>query len=164
MSNLICILLGLIAGTLSGIFGIGGGIIIIPGLIFLLGLTQHQAQGTTLAIMIPPIGLLAAWRYWQAGNVKIALAGFVCIGFFIGGSSLIEKSRTILWTISLSKGICMVLAALTHAQNLVQSGPSAAADAAYTTAQTQYQAHVAAMTAKETPSALAQWRRWRTTA
>ena len=70
MSNLICVLLGLVAGTLSGIFGIGGGIIIIPGLVFLVGLTQHQAQGTTLAIMIPPIGLLAAWRYWQAGNVK----------------------------------------------------------------------------------------------
>jgi len=85
MNGLMCVILGLVAGTLSGIFGIGGGIIIIPGLIFLLGLTQHQAQGTTLAIMIPPIGLLAALRYWQAGNVKIALAGFVCIGFFIGG-------------------------------------------------------------------------------
>ena len=99
MSNLIWILLGLIAGTLSGRFGIGGGIIIIPGLIFLLGLTQHQAQGTTLAIMIPPIGLLAAWRYWQAGNVKIALAGFVCIGFFIGGligASLIQGVNELL--------------------------------------------------------------------
>ena len=85
MNNLICLLIGMAAGTLSGIFGIGGGIIIIPALVFLLGLTQHQAQGTTLAIMIPPIGLLAAWRYWQAGNVKIGLAAFVCLGFFIGG-------------------------------------------------------------------------------
>ncbi|MFA5275641.1 MAG: sulfite exporter TauE/SafE family protein [Candidatus Omnitrophota bacterium] len=99
MNGLICVLLGLLAGTLSGIFGIGGGIIIIPGLIFLLGLTQHQAQGTTLAIMIPPIGLLAAWRYWQSGNVKIALAGFVCLGFFIGGfigASLIQGVNDIL--------------------------------------------------------------------
>lgn len=79
------IILGLVAGIFSGMFGIGGGTILIPALVFILGLTQHQAQGTTLAIMIPPIGLLAAWRYWQAGNVKISVAGFICIGFFIGG-------------------------------------------------------------------------------
>lgn len=79
------VILGLVAGIFSGMFGIGGGTILIPALVFILGLTQHQAQGTTLAIMIPPIGLLAAWRYWQAGNVKISLAGFICIGFFIGG-------------------------------------------------------------------------------
>lgn len=79
------IFMGLIAGTLSGVFGIGGGTILIPGLVFLCGLTQHQAQGTTLAAMIPPIGLLAAWRYWQAGNVKISVAAFICAGFFIGG-------------------------------------------------------------------------------
>ena len=99
MNNLICLLVGLGAGTLSGIFGIGGGIIIIPALVFLLGLTQHQAQGTTLAIMIPPIGLLAAWRYWQAGNVKIGLAAFVCLGFFIGGyigASLIQGMNEVL--------------------------------------------------------------------
>jgi uncharacterized membrane protein YfcA len=66
-------------------FGIGGGIILIPGLVFLLGLTQHQAQGTTLAIMVPPIGLLAAWRYYQSGNVKLGIAAFICAGFFIGG-------------------------------------------------------------------------------
>ena len=85
MSQLLCVLMGLVAGALSGIFGIGGGIILIPAMIFLLGLTQHQAQGTTLAAMIPPIGLLAAWKYWQAGNVKIGIAAFICIGFFIGG-------------------------------------------------------------------------------
>ena len=99
MNNLICLFIGLIAGTLSGIFGIGGGIIIIPALVFMLGLTQHQAQGTTLAIMIPPIVLLAAWRYWQAGNVKIALAAFVCLGFFIGGyigANLIQGMNEVL--------------------------------------------------------------------
>jgi len=85
MSQLLCVGLGLVAGVLSGIFGIGGGIILIPAMIFLLGLTQHQAQGTTLAAMIPPIGLLAAWKYWQSGNVKIGIAAFICIGFFIGG-------------------------------------------------------------------------------
>jgi len=66
-------------------FGIGGGTILIPALVFLCGLTQHQAQGTTLAIMIPPIGLLAALRYYYAGNVKLGMAGFICLGFFVGG-------------------------------------------------------------------------------
>lgn len=85
MVNLVYIGLGLAGGILSGIFGIGGGTILIPALVLLSGLTQHQAQGTTLAAMVPPIGLLAALRYWQAGNVKFSMAGFICLGFFIGG-------------------------------------------------------------------------------
>ena len=85
MAQLSYVALGLIAGILSGMFGIGGGTILIPALVFLLGLTQHQAQGTTLAIMVPPIGLLAAMRYYQSGNVKLAMAGFICAGFFVGG-------------------------------------------------------------------------------
>jgi hypothetical protein len=79
------ILLGLVAGIFGGMFGIGGGSVLIPAMVFFLGLTQHQAQGTTLAIMVPPIGLLAAWRYYQSGNVKLGIAAFVCAGFFIGG-------------------------------------------------------------------------------
>jgi uncharacterized membrane protein YfcA len=79
------ILLGLAAGVLSGLLGIGGGIIIIPALIFLFGLSQQQAQGTTLALMVPPIGLLAAWTYYQHGYVDLKIAAFVCLGFFIGG-------------------------------------------------------------------------------
>jgi hypothetical protein len=66
-------------------FGIGGGTILIPALVYLFGLTQHQAQGTTLAVMVPPIGLLAAWRYWQAGNIKLSVASFICLGFLVGG-------------------------------------------------------------------------------
>ncbi len=94
MNNLLLILLGLVAGVLGGIFGIGGGIIIIPALVFLFGLTQHQAQGTTLAVLIPPIGLLAALRYYYSGNVKLGMAAFICLGFFIGGwigASLIQN-------------------------------------------------------------------------
>jgi hypothetical protein len=79
------ILLGLVAGVISGLIGIGGGIIIIPALIFLFGLTQHQAQGTTLALMVPPIGLLAAWTYYTHGYVDLKIAAFICLGFFIGG-------------------------------------------------------------------------------
>lgn len=85
MSQILYIILGMVAGIFGGMFGIGGGTILIPALVYLFGLTQHQAQGTTLAIMVPPIGLLAALRYWQAGNVKLSMAGFICLGFFMGG-------------------------------------------------------------------------------
>jgi uncharacterized membrane protein YfcA len=79
------LLLGLTAGVLSGLLGIGGGIIIVPALVFLLGFSQHLAQGTTLAMMVPPIGLLAAWMYYSKGYVDIKVAGLMCIGFFAGG-------------------------------------------------------------------------------
>jgi uncharacterized protein len=85
MNQLLYVLLGLTAGIASGILGIGGGIILVPAMVFLLGLTQHQAQGTTLALMVPPIGLLAALRYYQSGNVKLGIAAFICLGFFFGG-------------------------------------------------------------------------------
>ncbi len=77
--------LGLLAGVLSGFMGIGGGILLIPALVYLFNLTQHQAQGTTLAIMVPPIGLLAAWKYYTSGNVKLSIAAFICFGFIFGG-------------------------------------------------------------------------------
>lgn len=78
-------LTGLLAGILSGLFGIGGGIIIIPILVLLFGMSQHLAQGTTLALFVPPIGLLAAWTYYKEGLVDLKIAGLICIGFFIGG-------------------------------------------------------------------------------
>ncbi len=64
-TELLYVLLGLGAGMLSGLIGIGGGVIIVPVLVFLFSLTQHEAQGTTLALMVPPIGLPAAWTYYQ---------------------------------------------------------------------------------------------------
>ena len=85
MNVLLYIGLGLVAGTLSGMFGIGGGTILIPGLVFLAGLTQHEAQGTTLAIMLLPIGLLAVMKYYYSGHVRFDIAFFICIGFLIGG-------------------------------------------------------------------------------
>ncbi|MDP2940432.1 MAG: TSUP family transporter [Candidatus Omnitrophota bacterium] len=85
MNQILYIALGLIAGILGGMFGIGGGTILIPAFVYLLGMTQHQAQGTTLAILVPPIGLLAALRYYYSGNVKLSIAAFVCLGFFFGG-------------------------------------------------------------------------------
>jgi hypothetical protein len=85
MNIFLYILLGVVAGIFSGLIGIGGGIIIVPVLVLLFGLSQHTAQGTTLALMVPPIGLLAAWTYYKQGFVDLRIAGLVCIGFFLGG-------------------------------------------------------------------------------
>jgi len=82
---LLYLILGLAAGILSGLIGIGGGTIIVPALVFLFGIPQHQAQGTTLALLVPPIGILAAWTYHKQGYVNLHIAGFICIGFLVGG-------------------------------------------------------------------------------
>jgi len=79
------LLLGVLAGALSGLLGIGGGVIITPALIFLFGFSQHQAQGTTLSLLVPPIGLLAAWTYYQQGYVDLKIGTIICLGFFGGG-------------------------------------------------------------------------------
>lgn len=85
MNTFLYLLLGLVTGILSGLIGIGGAIIIIPSLVLFFGLSQHTAQGTTLALMVPPIGLLAAWTYYRAGFVDFKVAGLICLGFFVGG-------------------------------------------------------------------------------
>lgn len=78
-------LLGILAGLWSGLVGIGGGVIIVPALIFLFGFTQQQAQGTTLALLVPPIGILAALTYYRQGYVDVRAATLICFGFLIGG-------------------------------------------------------------------------------
>ncbi|MEW6233503.1 MAG: TSUP family transporter [Chloroflexota bacterium] len=107
------LLLGLLAGTLSGLIGIGGGVIIVPALVFLFGLSQHQAQGTTLALLIPPIGILAAWTYYRQGYVDLRIAAFVCLGFFFGGL-LGARIATSLSNIVLERifGVALLLIAL----------------------------------------------------
>jgi uncharacterized membrane protein YfcA len=79
------ILLGIMAGVLSGLVGIGGGIIIVPALVILFGFSQHTAQGTTIALMVPPIGILAAWAYYTRGYVDLTAAALICAGFLFGG-------------------------------------------------------------------------------
>ena len=78
------ILLGIAAGYFSGLVGIGGGIIIVPALVLLFGFTQYAAQGTTLALLVPPIGILAVWKYYQSGYVNVKTAAIICVGFVIG--------------------------------------------------------------------------------
>jgi uncharacterized protein len=77
--------LGLLGGVLAGLLGIGGAIIVVPALVYFFGFDQKMAQGTTLAMLIPPVGLLAAWQYYQAGNMNFRVAGILCVGMFIGG-------------------------------------------------------------------------------
>jgi hypothetical protein len=83
--DLLYIALGLGAGMLSGMMGIGGGLIIVPLLVLFFGFSQHEAQGTTLALMVPPIGLPVAWTYYKDGSVNVEVAILVGIGFFLGG-------------------------------------------------------------------------------
>jgi uncharacterized membrane protein YfcA len=78
------LLFGLCAGILSGWLGIGGGIVIVPGLMLLFGLSQPEAQGTSLAVLIPPIGLLAAIAYYQHGFVRLPIVAWVAVGFAVG--------------------------------------------------------------------------------
>ena len=82
---IILIIIGLLAGILSGLVGVGGGILMIPLLIIFLGLTQHQAQGTALFAMLPPIGILAAINYYKQGFVKWEYAIVIAFTFVIGG-------------------------------------------------------------------------------
>jgi uncharacterized protein len=77
--------IGLFAGILGGVLGIGGGIVMIPALVVFMGYGQHLAQGTTMAAMIPPIGLLAAYAYYEKGYVNIPIAVCIAIGFLLGG-------------------------------------------------------------------------------
>lgn len=84
MDNIWLLLIGLLAGIFSGILGIGGGIIVIPALVMLLGFSQQQAQGTSLGLLLPPIGLLAVINYHKAGFVDIKAAGIMCVTFIIG--------------------------------------------------------------------------------
>ena len=80
--TLICI--GLIGGVTAGLFGIGGGIIIVPALVYWAGFSQHMATGTTLALLLPPVGLAAAYEYYRHGNIDIRAALILATTMFIG--------------------------------------------------------------------------------
>lgn len=81
---LLGILCGLITGIFSGLVGVGGGLVMIPIMTLFFGFSQHLAQGTSLAVMLPPIGLLAVWAYYKEGLVNIPLAGWIILGFIFG--------------------------------------------------------------------------------
>jgi uncharacterized membrane protein YfcA len=82
---IILIMIGLMAGIFGGMFGVGGAIVMIPAMVYFLGVDQHTAQGTSLAVMLPPIGLFAAYNYYKDGQVNIWYAVIIAITFMIGG-------------------------------------------------------------------------------
>jgi uncharacterized membrane protein YfcA len=84
-SMLALLLIGFVSGITSGLFGIGGGVIIVPALIYLVGFSQHAATGTSLAILIPPVGLAAVFEYYRHGYVNLRVAFIVAIALFVGG-------------------------------------------------------------------------------
>src|SRR2546430_17678153 len=85
MINLLYLALGCAAGVLSGLIGIGGGVLIVPALVYLFGMNQHKAQGTSLGALLLPIGALAFWEYYKAGNVDVKAAIIIAVTFTIGG-------------------------------------------------------------------------------
>jgi len=82
---LLLLLVGLLAGVLSGLVGVGGGIIVVPALILILGFTQQQAQGTSLGLLLLPVGILAVWNYYQKGQIDIKVVLIMAVAFTIGG-------------------------------------------------------------------------------
>jgi len=85
MAYIILIALGVLVGALAGIVGLGGGFVVVPLLRYCYGYTQTMAQGTSLAMLLPPIGILAAWQYWKAGQINITVAMLLAAGFLVGG-------------------------------------------------------------------------------
>ena len=82
---IILILVGVVAGMLGGFIGVGGGIIIVPAMVYFMGMGQHAAQGTSLAMMLPPIGALAVWNYYKEGAVDMKAAMILAVVFLVGG-------------------------------------------------------------------------------
>jgi hypothetical protein len=83
--NWMILLVGLIVGAFSGVVGIGGGILFVPALIWLLGMSQHKAQGTSLGALLAPVGIFAFWEYYRKGNADIRVAALLALGFLVGG-------------------------------------------------------------------------------
>src|SRR6185503_20805636 len=84
MDNLIFVLIGLGSGVLAGVFGIGGGFVIVPGLIFLARFEPQMATGTSLASLLLPVGALGAWAYYKEGHVRVVPALLIGLGLFFG--------------------------------------------------------------------------------
>lgn len=81
---ILLIIIGLSAGVFSGMVGLGGAIVMIPALVYFAGMGQHQAQGTSLAVMLPPVGILAAYNYYKAGQLNLKFAMIIAAAFIIG--------------------------------------------------------------------------------
>jgi len=81
----ITLLIGVLVGMFSGVVGIGGGILFVPALVWLYGMDQHKAQGTSLGALLAPVGILAFLEYYRNGNADIRVAALLAVGFLVGG-------------------------------------------------------------------------------
>jgi uncharacterized membrane protein YfcA len=114
---ILLVVIGIVTGVMAGMLGIGGAIIMVPSLVYIMGLGQQSAQGTSLAVMLPPIGIIAAYNYYKAGQVNIKFALILAVFFIVGsyfGSrlslSLPESTlRKIFGVLLLSVAIKMLL-------------------------------------------------------
>jgi uncharacterized protein len=114
------LIIGLASGIVSGMFGLGGGVLIVPALVYLLGFSQHEATGTSLAILLPPVGLGAVIEYYRHGNVDLRSAVIVALGLFIGAwitSFLANRISETLLRLAFgifvaTMGICIILNSL----------------------------------------------------
>jgi uncharacterized membrane protein YfcA len=109
---LILIAIGIVTGAMAGMLGIGGAIIMIPALVYFLGFSQQMAQGTSLAVMLPPIGIIAAYNYYQAGHVNLKYA-LILAAFFLVGSYFGSKFALTIPQATLKKifGVLLLLVA-----------------------------------------------------
>jgi uncharacterized membrane protein YfcA len=110
MESIVFILIGIGAGVSSGLFGVGGGIIIVPALTYFASFSQHRATGTSLAVMLPPIGIAAAYEYYKKGNIDIYAAIYIAAALLIGAwvGSLISQ-RISGPTLKLAFGVYVIL-------------------------------------------------------
>src|SRR3989442_7796320 len=86
MHAALAIVVGLIGGGLGGLIGLGGGFIMVPLFVYCFHLSQHDAQGTSLAVLLPPVGILTVLQYWRAGHVDVPVALWAALGFLVGRS------------------------------------------------------------------------------
>ncbi len=107
------LLLGVAAGVCAGMFGIGGGLIIVPALVFFFGMTQHSAVGTSLGAILLPVGVLGAYVYWKNGHVNVAYAAWIAAGLIVGaflGAKLVQPVSDL--TLRRMFGVFMIIAAV----------------------------------------------------
>lgn len=83
--NWLYLLLGLVVGLVAGVVGTGGGVLIVPALVLFFHMNQRKAQGTSLGALLAPIGILAFWEYYKAGEVNVTAALLIALGFAVGG-------------------------------------------------------------------------------
>jgi len=106
------ILVGIAAGVCAGMFGIGGGLIIVPALVFFFGMSQHSAVGTSLGAILLPVGALGAYVYWKNGHVNVAYAAWIAAGLVLGaflGAKLVQPVSDL--TLRRMFGVFMIIAA-----------------------------------------------------